>query len=60
MTWFVVLLVMVAVMVVVPAVVTDNSPALLPPLPMVPTLEVDEVQVTAVVTSWLADMLAYA
>ena len=49
----------VAVTVVVPAVVAVSSPALpLAPLPMVATVVFDEVQVTAVVTSWLADMLA--
>jgi hypothetical protein len=61
MTWFVVLLVIVAVTVVVPVVVADNSPGWsLAPLPMVATVVLDEVQVTALVTSWLADMLAYA
>jgi len=59
MSWPVVVLVIVAVTFVVPAAVADNSPALpLAPLPMVATLVLDEVQVTAVVTSWLADMLA--
>ena len=61
MTWLVVVLVMVAVTVVVPVVVADSSPGLLlSPLPMVATVVLDEFQVTAVVTSWLADMLAYA
>jgi hypothetical protein len=60
-SWPVVVLVIVAVTVVVPAVVADSRPALpLAPLPMVATVVFDEVQLTAVVTSWLADMLAYA